>query len=309
MKLLIATDFSPSSCVAEAVNHRPWPAGTEVLILHVIDAGLFEFGGEAVEAAKQCAVAPLDAIAKKLDPRRFKIETKIASAYPRTEIASYAKQWGADFVFIGAHRHSAPIQFLLGSIARAIVRNAPCSVVIVRPHEPGAAKSANEFRVLVATDGSACAKAAVDSVAKRSWFSNAVFKVLSVVPAFMPIGDAGIAYFYTNQTQEAIEIMEREAKNAATQARRAGQDTLKQAGLKATAEEALLDGDPKSVILEEAARWGADLIIVGSHGRHGVDRLMMGSVSEAVAVHAPCSVEVFRNVATNVNQEGKSKAA
>jgi nucleotide-binding universal stress UspA family protein len=55
-----------------------------------------------------------------------------------------------------------------------------------------------------------------------------------------------------------------------------------------------LSGDPKAVILDEAGQWGADLIVVGSHGWRGIDRLMMGSVSESVAMHAHCSVEVIR---------------
>jgi nucleotide-binding universal stress UspA family protein len=48
------------------------------------------------------------------------------------------------------------------------------------------------------------------------------------------------------------------------------------------------------MILDEAKTWGADLIVMGSHGRHGLDRLVMGSVAEAVASHAHCSVEVVR---------------
>jgi nucleotide-binding universal stress UspA family protein len=48
------------------------------------------------------------------------------------------------------------------------------------------------------------------------------------------------------------------------------------------------------MILEEAERWDADLIMLGSHGRHGIERLLIGSVSEAVALHAECSVEVVR---------------
>lgn len=48
------------------------------------------------------------------------------------------------------------------------------------------------------------------------------------------------------------------------------------------------------MILDEATHWGADLIVVGSHGRRGVDRFLLGSVSEAVALHAACSVEVIR---------------
>jgi nucleotide-binding universal stress UspA family protein len=53
-------------------------------------------------------------------------------------------------------------------------------------------------------------------------------------------------------------------------------------------------GDPKSEIIDKASRWGADLIILGSHGRKGLDRFLIGSVSDAVARHAPCSVEIVR---------------
>jgi nucleotide-binding universal stress UspA family protein len=59
--------------------------------------------------------------------------------------------------------------------------------------------------------------------------------------------------------------------------------------------EALLPkGDPRAVILDTAKAWPADLIVLGSHGLRGFDRLLMGSVSESVAVHAHCSVEVIR---------------
>jgi nucleotide-binding universal stress UspA family protein len=55
----------------------------------------------------------------------------------------------------------------------------------------------------------------------------------------------------------------------------------------------LLDG-PKSIIMDEAEKWGADLIVVGSHGHRGIERFLLGSVSEGVALHAKCSVEVIR---------------
>ena len=53
-------------------------------------------------------------------------------------------------------------------------------------------------------------------------------------------------------------------------------------------------GVPKQVILDEAERWGADLIVVGSHGYSAWDRFLLGSVSNAVAAHAKCSVEIVR---------------
>ena len=51
------------------------------------------------------------------------------------------------------------------------------------------------------------------------------------------------------------------------------------------------EGDPKTRIIDHAAHWQADVIVLGSHGRKGLDRFLLGSVSEAVARHAPCSVE------------------
>ncbi len=59
---------------------------------------------------------------------------------------------------------------------------------------------------------------------------------------------------------------------------------------------------PKLAVLDEAKKWGAHLIVVGSHGRRGLERLLLGSVSEAVAMHAHCSVDVIR-----LRQEPKKK--
>ena len=53
-------------------------------------------------------------------------------------------------------------------------------------------------------------------------------------------------------------------------------------------------GHPRTSIVDVAAKWHAELIIVGSHGRSGLDRLLLGSVSESVARHAPCSVQIVR---------------
>lgn len=56
----------------------------------------------------------------------------------------------------------------------------------------------------------------------------------------------------------------------------------------------VVQGDPRSRIVDVAAEWKADLIVVGSHGRKGLERFLMGSVSDAVVHHAPCSVTVVR---------------
>jgi len=60
------------------------------------------------------------------------------------------------------------------------------------------------------------------------------------------------------------------------------------------AETAVASGDVREKIVEYAAEWGADLIVLGSHGRSGASRFLLGSVTEWIARHAPCSVKIVR---------------
>jgi nucleotide-binding universal stress UspA family protein len=69
-------------------------------------------------------------------------------------------------------------------------------------------------------------------------------------------------------------------------------ERLRAAGFRATT--VIRDGDPRHGILDYAGEWQPDWIVMGSHGRRGVDRFFMGSVSEAVARHARCSVQIVR---------------
>ena len=87
----------------------------------------------------------------------------------------------------------------------------------------------------------------------------------------------------------AVE-QERERQAGALVDRAAGK--LRKAGFRVS--EAVERGDPKVHIIDQAAKWGADLIVLGSHGWKGMNRFLMGSVSEAVARHAGCSVQIVR---------------
>ena len=58
--------------------------------------------------------------------------------------------------------------------------------------------------------------------------------------------------------------------------------------------EEVIEGHPKEKVLEIAKNWGANIIFVGSHGRRGVSRFILGSVSMAIVAHASCSVVVIR---------------
>jgi len=73
-----------------------------------------------------------------------------------------------------------------------------------------------------------------------------------------------------------------------------GKEILRRSGMEVSTDVPVDRESPARTILDTAKEWNADLIVVGSHGRRGFDRIAMGSVSEALAMHAHCSVEVVR---------------
>lgn len=142
------------------------------------------------------------------------------------------------------------------------------------------------MRILLAIDGSKFSDAATHAVTAQAIPETTEVRVVHVVdimenpfPA-MTAFDAEIEHAPNVQRNPAEALVEATA------------ELLRAAGLKATT--AVEWGDPKSKIIDAAAEWHADLIVVGSHGRTGLERFLIGSVSDAVARYAPCSVEVVR---------------
>jgi nucleotide-binding universal stress UspA family protein len=145
------------------------------------------------------------------------------------------------------------------------------------------------MRILLATDGSSCSEAALNELASRPWPPHTEVKIISVAHLQFPCLLPPIL------VKEAIcdELLQVQQKLAAEHVGQAAALLRDRApNLHVTTE--VFAGSPKKVIVEEAERWGADLIMVGSHGYGPAGRFMLGSVSHAVALHAPCSVEVAR---------------
>jgi len=92
-----------------------------------------------------------------------------------------------------------------------------------------------------------------------------------------------------------IDRLEKARKHAPEIVERAA-SRLRGPGRQVTAQ--VLEGAPKHPIVEEAERWNADLVMVGTHGHGPVGRFLLGSVAHAVVLHAPCSVEVVRRSAS-----------
>lgn len=92
---------------------------------------------------------------------------------------------------------------------------------------------------------------------------------------------------------QTLELARKELIKQATEVVIGVAETLRAAGLEV--ETAVREGDPRSVIADQAEEWSADLIVMGSHGYAGLKRLLLGSVAQHVVSHAPCSVEVVRS--------------
>jgi nucleotide-binding universal stress UspA family protein len=151
------------------------------------------------------------------------------------------------------------------------------------------------MRILIGVDGSPYSKAALEEVAKRSWPAGT--EVLIVHAFELPMAPTPEAWAlppsYFEKLDNAVRTQSDAVVEAALQQLRAKvAATLKVEG------RAIL-GSPRAVILDEAQEWKADLIVVGSHGYPTWQRLLLGSVSQAVVAHAKCSVEVVRLPAAN----------
>ena len=142
------------------------------------------------------------------------------------------------------------------------------------------------MKILLAIDGSSHSQDAVDEVAKRPWPLNSTIRVLSVIQPYTP---PATEFVLAGSTLDDIARQQIEEANRLT----AGAAGALEAAHVST-EVVVREGDPRSAIVDEADEWGADLIVVGSHGRTGITRLLLGSVAEAVVGHAHCSIEVVR---------------
>jgi nucleotide-binding universal stress UspA family protein len=144
------------------------------------------------------------------------------------------------------------------------------------------------MKVLLVTDGTEFSDFAIEKLLSLNLSPTSEVKVLSVVNMPIPIGfDPMIGMInYPEIEQTQREQGDKIIESAAAKIK-SGRSDL-------TVSTQIATGSPESRIVEIAEEWKADLIVVGSHGYNAWERLLLGSVSNAVVHHAPCSVLVAR---------------
>lgn len=285
MKVVLALDTSSASAaVLETAVSRPWPPRSFFEVVSVAEPSLAWTTAKALlEAESRAQHVVADAIA------RFKrdglhLTGAVFSGNPRRILLQRARALSADLVMTGSG--ADPGQFF-GGTRMGLLRYAPCSVEFVRlkkGHNPGGLK------IVLATDGSCCAERAAQSIAARPWPPGTSVRILNVPELMLPsaprlgaeLADSGW-----------IESVHTEAILQAHRAVARAREILESSGLSISESISSRVASPKLVISEEAAKWHADLIVLGARGQGG-DHLLTGSVAEAVAMRAECSVAVIR---------------
>ena len=147
------------------------------------------------------------------------------------------------------------------------------------------------MKILLAIDGSDCSNAAVEALVTQYKPQDTEVLVMNVVESLklMPVSYGfGTGPIFPESYVAIAQQWRTEGEKLVAEAA----DRLQSAGFKTST--SVEEGDARERILDCAEKWRPDVILVGSHGRRGMDRLLLGSVSEAIARHAGCSVEIVR---------------
>lgn len=203
------------------------------------------------------------------------------------EIVAAASAFDIDMIVIGGRvDRVVNSPSTLGKNAQRILSEAECTVRIVRAPDRA---SDDAERLLVAFDGSVGSVNAVNCIVERRWNTPAIVRLLAVADSSV-LGSIGR---FMPQMRD-VAVKEQFAEQWAETLASASLSRLRTAGIECSV--CVRFGDPRAEIIREAADWNADTIFLGPHARSGsAERLLMGSVSTAVATGAHCSVEIVRS--------------
>jgi len=280
--------YDGSECGDAAVADLEWaglPAQTDITVMTVADVFLPANEGDvsvaplhpaqlqasiarsraraaaALETAQSLAARAAERI--KASFPDWNVEPASCADSPAWALVKASDSWPADLVVVGARGHGlAGGRLILGSVSQRVLYEARCSVRVARSPEGGRGS-----RILVGFDGSVDSRCAVRAVASRSWPGGTEARVVTIVEPTLETSD-------DDETESLIA-----------------------AGL--VVSRTVKEGRPTTVLLAEAESWRADSIFVGTRGIGAVGRLLLGSVSSALAARARCSVEVVRSHAAS----------
>ncbi|WP_224333494.1 universal stress protein [Haloprofundus halobius] len=294
--ILVPTDGSEAA--ATALEHALLMAqatDAAVHVLYVVDSEpddapveengdvqrrdtLYQYGQRTLEAAAERA----DELVGGGGAQMVRVETELQVGAPYEAILSYVDEKRVDLVVMGTHGRTGLQRYLLGSVAERVVRLADCPVMAV--HEDDAEPAAYE-RILVPTDGSDCAEAAAEHAVAVARAFDAEVHALSVVNLVEEGGlfsaggvDSAFVRRLDQRGQADADVVVEHAREAGVRA-----------------ESGVVHGVPHEEIGTYATENDIDLIAIGTHGRSGLRRYLLGSVTERVLRTVPVPILAVRH--------------
>ncbi len=268
--IVLATDGSEYSAAPEAAaREMARQCGARLLVTRVVltNPEYEALVPDRVQKAEAEAQKQIEQIAEDARAAGVRAETVLRQGSdPYHEVVRVANDRHADVIVIGRRTRSDLARMMVGDSTAKVIGLATCSVLVV-PRDT----KMPEKGILVATDGSRLGDAAAYSAVRLVSKCGLPLTVISVV------GEDGDAE-ERSEAQAAVERVQNEASKEQVEV------------------EAMLEEGRRAdtVIITTAKRRDADMIVVGSHGRTGLSRLMMGSVSERVIGSAECPVLVVK---------------
>ena len=305
MKILAAIDGSSYSQTAlDALSSIHWPVDTEIKLLTVTKPG-----SNSANAANKnsdegkSSAKSIDKIITDLQQAMpvCKISSETVQGDAKTKILEYSRKWAANLVIMGTRGSKGFDLMLQGSVSQGVLTQAPCPVVIVKsdPDEPP--RHEKFMKVLVATDNSPYGEAALNWLNSLDWQADTHFRLVTVISALTDL----LGEVATPDMAERVATEHTQMKKAATtELQNLEKKLASKVGTQRVSSE-IGEGDPKGLIVQMATDWNADLIVMGSHGRTGLKKLFLGSVSQSVAINAGCSVAIVRGIVPQGRYDNK----
>ncbi len=287
MRVLLATDGSDGARTAtEWLSIFPLPPETEILVISAVETPLAPaaVSGRDLEAMLNHAARTAAEDAQASLARRWrKTSVRVLDDDPREAILRTADEWAAELIVVGARGLGAIRRFLVGSVSTTVAREAHCSVLVVNE------RSRELGTVLVATDGSADSMAAARFLSAQPLDPTMTVRLVGVVEHPRTPWGAPEAPAVLTAVEEVIA-----ERRIAIEMALATLETELESKVGAI-ERIVAVGNPADEILKLAGGPDVDLVVVGARGVGRLKRLLLGSVSERVLHHAPCSVLVVKS--------------
>jgi len=333
MKILVPVeDPLFGAAIVDFIARHTWPAGSQFIVVHVIEPYLLDQSphitfAKLLEAnAKQViadATKMVNSVAHAINNSHpdAVVSQEVVQAHIKEQIIRMADKWQADLVIAGTHGRSGFSRFILGSVSLCLTSELKVPLILVRPDaetlktwesldyptlvhqsvEKNWARIQSERkirRVLIALDETTLSNQLIEFVTRHSWDAQCEFRLLTAckkASAFLlpPVN----AHELSDELAKIAEMHLQDFSHVISSELR-----------NSRVETEVRRGQAKSVILSAASDWKADLLIVGCHFQNSIKKFLLGGVSLPTLSEAPCSVLLVKEKQPPVPSTNKLEA-